>query len=190
MNENDEPTKFLWLDLEMTGLNPVKQRIIEVAVVVTDAKLDEIDTYEAVIHQTDDDLKFAEKWPRENMKDLFAESAKSMNSEADVEAKVLDLVIKHFGDEPAVLAGNSIHQDRRFIRQWWPKLESKLHYRMLDVSSFKLWLQASQGMQYEKNEVHRAMDDIRESIIELKWCLKQLSSQDNKDYVDGIEGDK
>jgi oligoribonuclease len=81
---------------------------------------------------------------------------------------------EHFGDEPAVLAGNSIHQDRRFIRQWWPQVEALLHYRMLDVSSWKMVMCGKYDVQFQKQEQHRAAADIRESITELEFYLQWL----------------
>ena len=88
-----------------------------------------------------------------------------------VEQEVIALVEEHFGAEPAILAGNSIHNDRNFIKQWWPALDLKLHYRMLDVSSLKILMQGKYGVQFEKKEVHRAFDDIQASIAELEHYL-------------------
>lgn len=175
MNENDMPSKLLWVDLEMTGLDPAKQRIIEVAAIVTDFKLEELDSYETIIHQPAEVLDAAESWPKENMKPLFKEVAESSVAEAEAVSAVMKLVNKYWDEEKIVLAGNSIHQDRRFIRQWWPDLESKLHYRMFDVSAFKIWVQGALNLQYEKKGAHRAMDDIRESIAELSWCMEKIN---------------
>lgn len=179
MSENDVPTKLLWVDLEMTGLDPVKQRIIEVAAVITDFNLEEAARYEAIIHQPDEVLDNAEQWPKDNMSELFDAVRRSEKDEETVVGELLGLIQAHFGEEKAVLAGNSIHQDRRFIRQWWPKLEEVLHYRMLDVSSFKIWMQGALNKEFVKEENHRALGDIEESIIELKWCLEQLSANDD-----------
>ena len=74
------------------------------------------------------------------------------------------------------MAGNSIHWDRLFIRKYWPKLETRLHYQMLDVTAFKLIVQARSGFEFAKQETHRALDDIYESIAELKELLKRLSA--------------
>ena len=76
--------------------------------------------------------------------------------------------------EPALLAGNSIHMDRQFIRHWWPNVEKRLHYRMLDVSAWKVVMIGKYGIEYEKLEKHRALDDIRESIDELEFYLTKL----------------
>ncbi|HSW90953.1 MAG TPA: exonuclease domain-containing protein, partial [Candidatus Saccharimonadales bacterium] len=92
--------------------------------------------------------------------------------ESIVVDELTDLIHDQFASEPAVLAGNSIHQDRRFIRQWWPEVEALLHYRMFDVSSFKVWMQGKYGLEFEKKETHRALDDIDESIAELQYYLE------------------
>ena len=176
MTENDVPSKLLWVDLEMTGLDPQKQRIIEVALVVTDFNFQESARYEAVIHQPEPVLEHADQRPRENMQELFNDVRSSNKNEARVVDELVSFINSNFGSEPAVLAGNSIHQDRRFIRQWWPRVEELLHYRMLDVSSMKIWVQGRLGLKFEKTEKHRALGDIEESIEELKWCLEQLSS--------------
>lgn len=180
MRENDVPAKLLWVDLEMTGLDPNSQRIIEVAALVTDFSLAETARYEAVIHQPEPVLDRAEAWPKQNMHRLFDEVRRSQKNEATVVDELVTFIGEHFADEPAVLAGNSIHQDRRFIRQWWPRIEEKLHYRMLDVSSFKIWVQGALGQEMQKSETHRARDDIEESIAELKWCLASLAAVNRK----------
>lgn len=174
MTENDIPNKLLWMDLEMTGLDPSTQRIIEVACIVTDFECTELARFQAIIHQPDRVLNAAEDWPKAHMQQLFAESRESEKREEDVANELATFIVAHFADEPAVLAGNSIHQDRRFIRQWWPSVEKKLHYRMFDVSSFKIWVQGTSQEQYAKQETHRALSDIEESIAELKWCLERL----------------
>ena len=88
--------------------------------------------------------------------------------------ELAEFIKANFGDEPAVLAGNSIHNDRRFIKKWWPEVDGLLHYRMLDVSSWKLVLQGKYGVPFEKQETHRAAADIRESIAELQFYLAWL----------------
>lgn len=168
------PTKLLWIDLEMTGLDAQAQRIIEVAALVTDFELNELARLERIIHQSDAVLENAEAWPKENMAELFDQVRASTHAEADVQAELCQLVETHFGSEKAILAGNSIHQDRKFIKQWWTDLEKLLHYRMLDVSTLKVWLQGSKQAVFEKSETHRAMDDILESIAEFKWALEAL----------------
>ena len=173
----DVTKKLLWVDLEMTGLDPKKQRIIEVAAIVTDFELKELGRFERIVNQSDRVLGKAEQWPKDNMKELFAEVERSNFSEDEVIEDFVDFIKEHFdwyAGEQAIMAGNSIHQDRRFIRARWDEVERLLHYRMFDVSSFKIWITGTQNKSYEKQEAHRAMGDIEESIAELKWALKRL----------------
>ena len=174
MAEIKHPRRLLWVDLEMTGLNPEKQRIIEVAVIATDFDLKEIARYESIIHHGEEVLVGAEDWTKENLPGLLEEVRTAKKDEQQVVGELLQFIEEHFPDERPILAGNSIHQDRRFVRKWWPKIDARLHYRMLDVSSFKIWIQGSQGKQMSKGEKHRALEDIEESISELKWCLGQM----------------
>lgn len=99
---------------------------------------------------------------------MEGEHAKTLET---VEQELMALVRAQFGDEMAVLAGNSIHADRGFIEFHWPGLTKLLHYRMLDVTSWKVVMQGKYGMEYTKKETHRAFDDIHESIEELQYYL-------------------
>ena len=91
-------------------------------------------------------------------------------SAGDVEQKLLEFIDKWFGKE-VILAGNSIHQDRKFIDKEWPEVSKRLHYRMLDVSAWKVVMEGKYGKKFVKREAHRALDDIQGSIEELKWYL-------------------
>ena len=95
-----------------------------------------------------------------------------------VEQELIDLVSQQFGSELVIMAGNSIWNDRLFVKQWWPALDVKLHYRMLDVSSFKIVMQGKFGEVFEKKEVHRAFDDIQASIAELQSYLDRLQKNE------------
>ena len=106
---------------------------------------------------------------------LMAQNATGESAEA-VEARLLALVKEWFGDE-VILAGNSIHQDRKFIDREWPRLAAKLHYRMLDVSAWKVYFEGAMGKKFMKREAHRALDDIQGSIDELKWYLGFLKEE-------------
>ena len=165
-------TKWLWVDLEMTGLNSAKDRILEVAVIVTDFDFKMLDSYSTAIYQAPKVIKKINDWSKEqHAKSGLMERVKTAPKEAKVQQDIIKLIKKNFKKEPAVLAGNSIYFDRQFIKQWWPKIEELLHYRMLDVSSFKLLMQGKYGVMYTKKEVHLAFDDINESIAELKFYL-------------------
>ena len=166
---------LLWMDLEMTGLSPEKDRILEVGVVATDWEFEDIATYESGVKCAKNLMRrrmTGEFWEKNTeVRDaLMMASAKGLKSD-EVENQLVEFVRKNFGKE-VYLAGNSIHQDRKFIERWWPKLDELLHYRMLDVSAWKVYFEGAKGKKFMKPETHRAVDDIRGSIEELKWYLK------------------
>lgn len=171
------PSKLIWVDLEMTGLDPVNDVILEVAAEVTDFEFKTLESYEATVKQPKElvvnrmqkNIWWAD-YPAN--RDDFLNKLEEGKEPNQVEKDLVSLVEKHFGDEPAVLAGNSIHNDRGFIRQWWPAFDLKLHYRMLDVSAWKVLMQGKYGLNFEKKEVHRAFDDIQASIAELQYYLE------------------
>lgn len=169
-------TKLLWVDLEMTGLDINEHVIIEVAAHVTDWDFKTLGNYEAVIHQSDETLARANPWARDqHAKSGLTDRIRSEGRpEAEVVREFCDFIHEQFGDEPAVLAGNSIHNDRMFIKKWWPEVDACLHYRMMDVSSWKLVLQGKYGVQFEKANTHRALDDIQASQAELEYYLAWL----------------
>lgn len=169
---------LLWVDLEMTGLSPVKDRILEVAAIATDWDFNEIETYTGIV-------KVSEKLIAERMVGDFweknPESYKSLVEQnkdgkpcKEIEQELLAFVKRNFG-RTIYLAGNSIHQDRKFIEREWPELNEKLHYRMLDVSAWKIYFENAKNFYVTKAENHRALDDIRGSIEELKCYLKKVS---------------
>ena len=90
-----------------------------------------------------------------------------------VEQKILDFVDKYFGDE-VILTGNSIHQDRRFIRNEWKRLDGRLHYRMFDISAWKVYFENAMSIHFTKKDMHRALDDIEGSIEEAKFYLEKV----------------
>jgi oligoribonuclease len=170
------PTKLLWVDLEMTGLDPTKDVILEVAAEITDFNFKTLASYEARIKQSRKTvLERMQKniWWRDfpENRDDFLSKLDDGTPPQDVENDLITLVERHFGDEPAVLAGNSIYNDRGFIKHWLPQLDLKLHYRMLDVSAWKVFMQGHYGVKFKKQEVHRAFDDIQASIAELQHYL-------------------
>lgn len=168
---------LVWLDMEMTGLDPAKERIIEMATIITDGQLAEIAIGPSlVVHQGDDVLAAMDDWNKKHhgASGLIERVKASTISDADAEAQTLAFINAHCGaKERPVLAGNSIHQDRRFIRRYMPALDARLHYRMVDVSTVKelarRWYPQVAAKQPSKQETHRALDDIRESIEELRY---------------------
>lgn len=173
--KNDKSTKLLWVDLEMTGLDPVSDKILEVAAIVTDFNFNELDRYESVIFQLPELMATMNEWCRTtHTASGLVERVQVAPNEQQVASEFVQFVRKNFGKEPAILAGNSIHQDRRFINQWWPDVEQLLHYRMLDVSAWKIIMQDKYGLEFIKTESHRALDDIKESIAELKFYIDKV----------------
>ena len=173
IDKNAVPTKLLWVDLEMTGLDVQKDMIIEVAIEVTDFEFKTLASYEAIIHQTDDVLENANEWAKaQHAASGLTERVRTQGRpERDVIHEMVGFIKAQFGDEPAIMAGNSIHNDRNFVKQWWPEVDALLHYRMLDVSAFKILMQAEYNVSFEKKEAHRAFDDIQASIAELQHYL-------------------
>lgn len=169
--------KLLWIDLEMTGLDPVKDKILEVAAIATDMELNEIATYEAVV-KVDEELMKARMvgdfWEK-NSKSRDALITQNQNGQPveAVEKELLQFIEQNFSKE-IYLAGNSIHQDRKFIEHEMPELNKKLHYRMLDVSAWKIYFENALNKKFIKPEDHRALDDINGLIEELKWYLTFL----------------
>lgn len=176
------PTKLLWLDLEMTGLDPDKDVILEVAAEVTDFDFKTLANYEACVKQPHDkmvDRMQKNIWWKDfpANRDEFLRKCADGKPGKNVEQGLVKLVEEQFGNEPAVLAGNSIHNDRNFIKKHWPQLDLKLHYRMLDVSAWKVLMQGKYGVTYDKKEIHRAFDDIQASIAELQHYLEWFKEQ-------------
>lgn len=174
-----KPTKLLWIDLEMTGLDPKKDVILEVAAEVTDFTFKTLGSYEAVIKHSARRLKNMNEWSaRQHVASGLVDKIKTLGKpEKEVKFELAGFIKGHFGKEPAIIAGNSIHNDRIFITRWWPEIDQLLHYRMLDVTSFKILMQGKYREEYAKRDVHRAFDDIQASIAELQYYLEKLRKQ-------------
>jgi oligoribonuclease len=168
---------LVWMDMEMTGLDAEKERIIEVATIITDGNLTEVAAGpELVVKQPDEVLEAMDAWNKKHHggSGLIDRVKASEITDAAAEEQILAFINAHAGpkDRP-VLSGNSIHQDRRFIRRYMPKLDARLHYRMVDVSTIKelarRWYPAIVAKSPLKKDTHRALDDIRDSIDELRY---------------------
>jgi oligoribonuclease len=169
------PTHLLWLDMEMTGLSPDTDRIIELAIVVTDADLNTVaEGPVLVVHQPDEVMNAMDNWNKgtHGKSGLIDRVKASRLSEAEAEAQMLEFVKQHVPPRTSPMCGNSICQDRRFMARYMPQLEAFFHYRNLDVSSLKELAKRWQpGLcdAFKKSNKHEALADIYESIDELKF---------------------
>jgi len=168
--------KIFWIDLEMTGLDAVENVIIEFAGIVTDGQLKEQGQFHSVVYQPQEELDKMDEWNRKTHggSGLLAKIPQGKPL-PEVEREVLDFLADHFSSGEAIIAGNSIHQDRKFIDRYMPDLADFIHYRMLDVSCFKLVFKNMYDVHFEKGNSHRALDDIYESIAELKHYLGYIN---------------
>jgi oligoribonuclease len=171
LNEN----RLVWLDMEMTGLDPSKERIIEVAVVVTEPDLTVVaEGPVIVVHQSDSLLDAMDNWNKSThgKSGLIEKVKASTITEAEAEQTLLEFLAKHVPAGKSPMCGNTIGQDRRFMVQYMPNLERFFHYRNLDVSTLKelarRWVPAVYKG-FEKKSKHEALSDIYDSIDELKY---------------------
>ncbi len=170
---------FVWIDLEMTGLDPERCAIVEIGVVITKADLVPLAEFERVIWQPDEVLGRMEPFVRDmhTASGLLGRIRSSTVSLTEAERDALALVSQHCGVREGILAGNSIHTDRRFLVRHMPILEGFLHYRQLDVSSLKLLASAwyPDVPRFEKgHKEHTALADLRGSLAELAYYREKL----------------
>jgi oligoribonuclease len=172
---------MVWIDCEMTGLDPDRHTLIEIATIITDFDLNIIDRGpDLAIKASPAALKKMDAWPRKaHTKSGLLERCKAEGvSMADAEKRTLRFIKKHCAAKTAPLCGNSVWQDKRFIGQYMPGIERYLHYRIVDVSSIKLmaghWYPGQNPP--PKQETHRALADIEESIAELKFYRSLLAA--------------
>lgn len=181
------PQALVWMDLEMTGLDPEKERIIEMATIITDGDLNTIaEGPVIVIHQSQELLDGMDEWNTRthNRTGLVQKIKVSRVTERQAEIETLDFIQRHTVRNRSPLCGNSICQDRRFLYKYMPELSDWLLYRNVDVSSFKEMAKhwsPSILSGFEKRASHKALDDIKESIEELRYYRDHFVIQDDVD---------
>lgn len=167
-------TNLIWIDLEMTGLSPETDVIIEIATIVTDKELNTLATGPVIaVHQPDSALDAMDEWcTTQHGKSGLTQRVRESNiSASEAEQQTLTFLEEWVPAGKSPICGNSICQDRRFLARWMPQLEAYFHYRNLDVSTLKILSQLWQpevAASFKKGGTHLALDDIRESIAELK----------------------
>ena len=178
--QNDRAQRLIWIDLEMTGLDPDSDRIIEVATIVTDANLKTLAEGPVLaVHQSDAVLEAMDEWntSTHGNSGLTQRVRESSLTERDAELETIAFLKEWVDERTSPICGNSICQDRRFLARYMPELEAFFHYRNLDVSTLKelarRWKpEALEG--FKKKGAHLALDDIRESIAELQHYRETL----------------
>ena len=171
---------LIWVDMEMSGLNPETERILEIAIIVTDAHLNTIATAPVwVVHQEDTVLDAMDAWNKgtHGRSGLIDKVKSSSLDEATVEAQCIAFLKQHIKPGIAPMCGNTVGQDRRFMARYMPKLEAYFHYRNIDVSTLKelckRWHpELLKG--FTKQQAHTALADIEESIEELKYYREKF----------------
>src|SRR5258708_9284970 len=177
-----DPNNLIWIDMEMTGLQPDSDRIIEIALVATDGQLAVLaESPVWVLHQPDEVLEAMDSWNKgtHGKSGLIEKVRASGLTEAKVEASAIEFLAQHVPAKISPMCGNSICQDRRFLARWLPQLESYFHYRNLDVSTLKelvrRWKpEAAKG--FAKEGKHQALADIYDSLEELRYYRKAIFS--------------
>jgi oligoribonuclease len=180
MSTTRKNDRLVWVDMEMSGLLPETDRILEIAMIVTDGDLNIVaEGPVLVVHQEDAVLDRMDAWNKgtHGRSGLIDKVKASTLSEADVEAACLAFLKQHVKSSISPMCGNTIHQDRRFMNRYMPKLEAYFHYRNIDVSSIKelckRW-QPEVAKGFSKQQAHTALADIIESVEELRYYREKL----------------
>ncbi len=175
-----DKTPLVWIDMEMSGLVPERDRILEVAMIVTDADLNVVaEAPVCVIHQSDEVLEGMDSWNKatHGKSGLVDKVRASTMTEEEAEKLLVEFLKPHVGARMAPLAGNTVHQDRRFMVRYMPALDAYLHYRIVDVSTLKELAKRWRPDVVEtvpKQGKHEALADILESIEELRHYRKHF----------------
>jgi oligoribonuclease len=173
-------TNMVWMDLEMSGLDPKTCHILEIASLVTDKDLNVVEQGPAlVVHQNEDVLSAMDDWNKHHhgLSGLTEAVLQSKISLGEAEKQTLEFIQKHCPPKASPLCGNTIYQDRRFLIEYMPTLEAYLHYRLVDVSTIKELVKRWYGPEYQapqKKQKHKALDDILETVEELKFYREKV----------------
>ncbi|XP_076902382.1 oligoribonuclease-like [Bidens hawaiensis] len=185
--EGDYRLPLVWIDLEMTGLNIEVDRILEIACIITDGKLNNsVEGPDLVIHQPKKCLDEMGEWCQHHhaASGLTEKVIQSTISEKEAEQKVIEFVKKHVGTYTPMLAGNSVYVDFMFLKKYMPDLASLFSHVIVDVSSINAlcarWFPKDKKRAPKKEKNHRAMDDIKESIAELKYYKENVFKSQKK----------
>jgi oligoribonuclease len=180
MSTTRKNDRLVWVDMEMSGLLPETDRILEIAMIVTDGDLNIVaEGPVLVVHQEDAVLDRMDAWNKgtHGKSGLIDKVKASTLSEAEVEAECLAFLKQHVKSSISPMCGNTIHQDRRFMNRYMPKLEAYFHYRNIDVSTIKelckRW-QPEIAKGFSKQQAHTALADIIESVEELRYYREKL----------------
>lgn len=180
MSTTRKNDRLVWVDMEMSGLNPETDRILEIAMIITDGDLNIVaEGPVLVVHQSDEILNAMDAWNKgtHGKSGLIDKVKASTLTEVDVEEQCLSFMREHVKANISPMCGNTIHQDRRFMNRYMPKLEAYFHYRNVDVSTIKelakRWHPEVLGG-FAKQQAHTALADIRESVEELKYYREKV----------------
>ena len=175
-----DASNLIWIDMEMSGLSPDNDRVLEVAIVITDSQLSVVaEGPVKLVHQPDNVFERMDSWNKSTHKKsgLIDRVKAATDNEAQVEATLIAFLAQHVPENTSPMCGNSICQDRRFLARHMPKLEAFFHYRNLDVSTLKelakRWKPAIMAG-FAKHGKHEALADIHESIEELKYYKEKF----------------
>ena len=186
LNTDRKKDRLVWLDMEMSGLNPEKERILEIAMVITNGDLEIVaEGPVLVIHQEDALLDQMDAWNKgtHGRSGLIDKVKASVLTENDAQKICLEFLTKHLKAGMSPMCGNTIHQDRRFMARYMPQLEAFFHYRNIDVSTIKelcrRW-QPEIAKSFTKQQAHTALADILESIEELRHYREKFFIADTE----------